>query len=281
MNPSPTNHTAARAIGLDDLDWLGEPGAEHGRWSSERAIVHLVLLDGRLVDTWHEPAEGTRWEHLAQERARPVVQLPRDESQDLLDWLTALCGSSSALGELTDSPLGEPEAEAHRQATSEAPPEDELDELLLRLGDACFDGETVLAMRRAARLLASPRGPRPPHLSAHQRASGIAWAIGRANGLFGPGLLSPGAVQHVLGLTSTISAAGRAVERAIAGPLPLVIRRPSRAPDLLVLGRTDLLLGATRRAVIAWRDQAQAAHAAAAARHPCSLCSPEDVPPSR
>lgn len=244
-----------------------------GSWPAERAVTHLVLLDGRLVDVWDEAVEGTRWEHLARETARPLLQLPHDDNQDLLDWLTTLCGSRTALDALTDEPLTVGGKEVAARTGTGTPPRHELDDLLVLLGDACFDDETVQAMRRAATLLASGRGPKPPDLTVEQRASGIAWAVGKANGLVGPGLVSAAAIQHTLGLTSAITASGRAVERALAGPLLLTARRPSRAPDLLPVGRPDLLLGATRRALIDWRDRALAAQASVAARHLCTTCA--------
>ena len=279
MNLRATTRSAPPDSSGDDRDWL--PGLDPdtgGSWAlgsrtAGRSVAHLVLLDGRLVDVWDEPVEGTRWEHLARETVRPVVQLPHDENQDLLDWLTTLCGSRAALDALTDEPLHVAGGEAPGRTVVGAPPRDELDDLLVRLGDRCFDDETVLAMRRAATMLASPRGPRPPDLTVQQRASGIAWAVGRANGLVGPGLVSTGAIQHTVGLTTATTAPGRAVGRALAGPLLLPARRPHRAPDLLAVGRTDLLLGATRRALVDWRDQALAAQAGVAARHLCTTCA--------
>lgn len=269
------NHDARPDVGRDEPGWpVGPSYAESGSWTDERTVVHLVLLDGRLVDSWRESVEGTRWEHLVRERTRPVVQLPRDESQDLLDWLAALCGSRPALDALTDEPLEAAAGDLRQRVGDAEARQDELDDLLVRLGESCFDDEAVVAMRRAATLLASRTGPTAPDLTARQRAAGIAWAVAKANGLLGPGLTSAGAIQHTLELTSAIATSGRVVERALAGPLLLQPPRPRGAPDLLVLGRTDLLLGATRRALTTWRDRALAAQAVAAAQHPCTRCSP-------
>lgn len=271
-----TNHDPGPDNKCDERGWpVGPSFEERGSWAEERTLVHLVLLDGRLVDSWREPVEGTRWEHLLQERVRPVVQLPRDESRDLLDWLAALCGSRPALDTLTDEPLVAGTSSPEQGTDDDATVPDELDGLLVKLGDSCFDSETVVAMRRAAVLLASRSGSNGPDLTARQRASGIAWAVAKANGLLGPGLTSAGAIQHTLELTSAIATSGRAVERALSGPLLFQPPRPRGVPDLLALGRTDLLLGATRRALITWRDRALAAQAAATAQHPCSRCSPE------
>jgi hypothetical protein len=256
--------------------WLGRQEQASGDGSDAHRVVHLVLLDGRLVESWSEPVRGTPWEHLAESRSRPVVQLGRDEDQRLLDWLAALCGSRAALDALTGDdletlPAGRPGAVPPSQR---APAPVEVDDHLDRLRGSCFDDESLVAMRRAASSLGSGSATWSPELTSLQRAAGVAWVVAKANGLFGQGRTTPGAVQHALGITSTITAAGRAVERALVGPLAYVPARPVSAPDLLALGRPDLLLGATRRAIIGWRDAALTAQAAVAARHPCTACSP-------
>ena len=63
-------------------------------------LTHLVLVDGRLVDVWSEPAEGTRWQHHAErlDRAlrRHAEPPPPPPYQRVLDALALLLDRDAA-----------------------------------------------------------------------------------------------------------------------------------------------------------------------------------------
>ncbi len=79
-------------------------------------LRHLVFLDGRLIETWTEPVEGTAYMAIADEldRAnRPVPPVahtrepPRPPYEVVLDWLDGVVGGRIALLALDDEPFEE------------------------------------------------------------------------------------------------------------------------------------------------------------------------------
>ncbi|MEJ7833431.1 MAG: hypothetical protein WKF79_10980 [Nocardioides sp.] len=233
-------------------------------------VTHLVLVDGRLVDVWSEPVDGTRWQRHADQfdRERPLPPSPPrpPEYAVALAWLADLCGGPAALSDLdaeplTDDALDLPEtptlATRHRLERTA--------ELLDSAATSCFDAETGHALRRALLRVWHDEQETALHLrSPAHLAGGVCWAVGKANGLFGgQGVTTQRAVQEALGAPSALSTAGPTIQRALRGFAPTSPARPHGAPDLLALGQPALLLGATRRLLVRLRGRAEEARSAA------------------
>lgn len=177
----------------------------HDRYSPDPdwhdRLRHLVLVDGRLVDTWTEPIEGTRWEvHArrfdeAQRRAAPPAPPEPPPYERALLWLEDACGGRDAVLALDAAPLddadGPGEPEAHDPADRErlAHTAELLDGVAATvlsdaLGPARAD-ELGIALRRALRLVwqARPDVVRRPR-SAQHLAGTLCWVVGKANGVF-------------------------------------------------------------------------------------------------
>lgn len=238
--------------------WRVDRGRLHNR------LTHLVLLDGRLIETWSEPVENTRWQHVAElfdrDKERPVAAPRRPPHQSALDWLDSLVGGRVALEALTDDPLPVspllrvddlPLAARHRvEAVSRA-----LDVLT-----DFFDAETGRALKTVlATLWEEDRDVVLSAKSAAQVAGGICWMVGRANDQFGKDKVVQQTVQKQLGLKTTISSFGSTVHRALRGLQPTYAERPWSQPDLLATGRAEFLTSTTRRRLIRLREQAVAA----------------------
>jgi hypothetical protein len=120
-------------------------------------------------------------------------------------------------------------------------------------------------MRRALVLVweASPDTVRRAR-SAAALAGGVIWAVGKANDLFTRRGVTQSAVQRLLGLSSSISTLGPGIQRELRGFALFTGFRPRGVPDLLPLGRPELLTSSTRRLLIAVRDRAEEAKRAAA-----------------
>lgn len=249
-----------------------DPYDRAGRAAHLDRLTHLVLVDGRLVDVWSEPVDGTRWQRHAdqfdRERRPPLPPAPPrpPEYAVALAWLADLCGGPAAVSSLDGEPLTEdgldlPEtptlATRHRLERAA--------ELLDSAAASCFDDETGHALRRALLRVWHDEQETALHLrSPAHLAAGICWAVGKANSLFGgQGVTTQRAVQEALGASSALSASGPTIQRALRGFAPLPPERPHGAPDLLALGRPDLLLGATRQLLVRLRERAEAARAAA------------------
>jgi len=238
--------------------WRVNRGRLHDR------LTHLVLLDGRLIETWSEPVEDTRWQHVAElfdsEKARPAASPPPPPHESALDWLDSLVGGRVALEDLTDDPLpvppllrvdDQPLAARHRvEAVSRA----------LDVVTDLFDVETGRALKTVlARLWEEDRDVVLNAKSAAQVAGGICWLVGRANDQFGKDKVTQLSVQKQLGVTTTISSFGSTVHRALRGLQPTYTERPWSQRDLLATGRAAFLTSTTRRRLIRLREQAVAA----------------------
>ena len=238
--------------------WRVDPGRLHNR------LTHLVLLDGRLIETWSEPVEDTRWQHVAElfdrDQERPAAPPPRPPHESALDWLDSLVGGRVALEALTDDPLPVPPllrvddlplAGRHRvEAVSRA-----LDVLT-----DFFDAETGRALKAVlAMLWEEDRDVVLSAKSAAQVAGGICWLVGKANDQFGKDKVTQQTVQKKLGVTTTISSFGSTVHVALRGLQPTYVERPWSQRDLLATGRAGFLTSTTRRRLIRLRDQAVAA----------------------
>lgn len=253
----------APELGLDP-DWLASDAVTLDR------LTHLVFVDGLLLDAWSEPVRGTRWESVAESLdRRERAPRPQPPYAAALDWLAAVCGGPAAVERLTDEPLTDDRIDLpldlldrrSRQRLESAA------ELIDAVAAALFDAETSYACRRA--LLAlwddAPEVVLGAASAAHL-VGGICWAVGKANGLYGPGGgRTQNAVREALALSGAISGPGQKVAVALRG-LVAAAHRPygvPGVPDLLPLGRTDVLLAATRKELIALRQRALRARALA------------------
>ncbi|HEY3527952.1 MAG TPA: hypothetical protein VGK78_02290 [Nocardioides sp.] len=233
-------------------------------------LTHLVLVDGRLVDMWSEPVSGTRWQEHAErfdrERRPAVVSPPAPPLHvQVLSWLDAAVGGRDQLLALHAGPLVdegfEPAPELrpdHRErlattvdlldrAAGELRVADSRPLLMNTLRSAWdADAETVLEMGDAGRV-----------------AAGVCWLAAKANGLLGPGgTTTQTSLQHVLGCRTQLAVPGREIRLLLAGYRPEPVRPTPTLPDLVLVGRADLLTAATRRRLVRARDQALAAQSA-------------------
>jgi hypothetical protein len=259
-----------------------DPGPYYpGRYDEPRPplerLTHLVLVDGRLVDTWSEPVEGTRWEEHARrfDRERrpplPPAPPPRPAHEEVLEWLSAVCGGPAAVAALNAAPLRDDDTDlpevVHRPHRERL---EAVAELLDSVAGTLLDVEAAIALRRAL-LVVWAEEPQvlTGAASAAQAAGGLCWAVGKANGWYAGTGLTQTRVAQALGLRPGISASGQRVQLALRGLLgqPLPGWGPSRwgVPDLLPLARTDVLVSGTRATLVRLRDRAEAARAALAA----------------
>lgn len=240
------------------------PDDEHLR------LRHLILVDGRLVDSWTAPVEGTRWEQHARRHDQERVCLqahvpptpPQPMHEQVLDWLDVVVGGRVAL-EALDEVVGLVPAPVGRSSDERAAHQ-AVSELLDRVAARFLDEATGVALQHGltlvheadAALVLRPR-------SAGHLAAALAWVVGRANGAVGSGTgINQNDLQRELGLSTAISAEATRVRRALQGLRQEPARRPSPCPDLLPLGHTELLTPMTRHALIRLRDLALAAGAA-------------------
>lgn len=269
--------------------WVGEryedddhhdPGPD--RWlpvyppPRERTVAYVVLVDGRVVDTWHEPLQQSPW--LGDPRVDKVERLWRREAlveqeaapwRDTVAWLEHLVGGPEALDGLTTDALPDEEFSLPTVAVGDGDVVARFRsavEALDHLADACFGAEMRTAFRRALAAvgpeLLGGRLPDDPL----QVAGAVCWAVGRANGAMGPlGRVTQKAVCEHVGLKVFPAAKGRIVARLLGSAQPPWVSRPRALPDLEPLSRTDLLTSRVRRDIVALRDAALAAEARAVA----------------
>ncbi|MBC7679476.1 MAG: hypothetical protein H7233_10890 [Pseudorhodobacter sp.] len=233
----------------------------------EDRVAHLVFVDGRLVESWHEPVIGTPWQDHADRfdrEAAPPRPAPDPPYSRVLAWLAESCGGAEAVAALAGQPLLDdgldlPEVAdpAHRERL------EAVAALLDAVAERLFEPEMAFALRRALLLVwaEDPEVVAAPR-SAALVAGGVCWAVGKANGCFAPvGALRVGRVQDALALSTSLSAQGQRIRSALWGFRSLAsdgfgtLRAPD-APDLLSLGHPDLLLGATRERLLRLRDRA-------------------------
>ncbi len=232
-------------------------------------VTHLVFVGGRLVDSWTEDAADTRWRDLVERPVQPPPPPDPPLHARVLDWLADVCGGPAAVAALHADPLPErpdgpvpevPDRAAEELLSATA-------DLTDLVADRWFDEETSYAFRAALRALVldDPLTVQRSRTAAHL-AGGICWAVGKANGLFQPvGHRRVGTLQDTLALTGTASGKGNEVAAALRG-----FRghradrwgRPSGVPDLLALGRPELLVSSTRAQLVRIRERAEAAAAA-------------------
>jgi len=228
------------------------PGAERLRLQA--------YVDGRLVDSWTEPVQGSRWQQFADrfdDELRPAVHHPPapPRHEQVLRWLDGVVGGRATLLALTDGP-GEPTAtpvfpDAEAEAAYAA-----VQEQLDRVTGTFLDPEAHRVLGRALALLwhAAPHavtGARSPSVV----AGGLIWVVGKANGLFAGGLTQQ-LVRRELWLKQGLNVPGQALARSLRGIDFHSEPRPRGCPDLTTFARPELLTPSTRRALVEWRDLA-------------------------
>ena len=235
-------------------------------------LTHMVLIDGRLVEFWTEPVEGTRWAHHADaldrhtERvAAGIGRIDRSVTlapyEAMLAWLEALLGGPAGLDSVTATPLAAAAEDEAAPQISRAADQQRVDQALEHLdcvAETWFDPEVRIAFRRAlVRVLDAAPDLVLDAKSAGLAAGGVCWAVLRANDLIGadrPVRVTD--VQRLLG-TSSLGQRGGQVARALYGLRPAAPARPQDCPDLVPLGQADLLTSTTRSRLLRWRDRAQ------------------------
>jgi len=237
----------------------------------------LAFVDGRLVGSWSERVEDSpfseiarRFDHERQPQVQPPPPPPVPTYERVLAWLDDVCGDREELLALSPTLLEDqadlPEvetAQARSRLTAVA-------ELLDAVAASSFDPEIAVAFRRClvevwAR---EPEVVLDAATAAHV-AGGVAWVVAKANGVLGAhGRVTVTQLKHALALSPSPSTYGKVVQRALVGYRDFEAQRSGRlyeVPDLLPLGRTDLLLGVTRRTLCRARDRALEAQRASAA----------------
>jgi hypothetical protein len=234
-------------------------------------VTYIVLLDGRVLESWSEPLRLSPW----QEHPRADVhheELRRwhkrswsnedglSEPEKVVRWLEMAVGGVTALADLDEVPLPDealdlPESARFRPDERE----DVLDVAALVDGVAerFFDPEVRTAMRRALaatseHLLLGSRPSAPANA-----AAAVVWAVAKGNALVGPGRRATmKAIAEHLGVPSMSAEKGREVARLLRPSDSAWFSTPWQVRDLEPLGRAGLLTAQTRRRIIATRDSA-------------------------
>ena len=93
--------------------------------------------------------------------------------------------------------------------------------------------------------------------TAAQVVAGLCWLVGRANGRVGTGTAVTQAVlKGDLGLRVSPGSRATRFRERLRDLRPPAQPRPMQCPDLLELGRADVLLSSTRRDLVRLRDRA-------------------------
>lgn len=234
----------------------------------------VAYVDGRLVETWTEPVGGSPWAEVAErfdrEHERPAPP-PVPTYERVLAWLDDVCGGRESVLALDSAPV---EDSPDLPEVHSAPARSRLvavAELLDAVAARRFDPEAGVAFRRCL-LGVWDREPDAvlDAVTAAQVAGGVAWLVAKANGELGPQRrVTVTRLKEELALHATPSTYGKVVHRALVGYREFASERTGRLyelPDLLPLGRSDLLLASTRRTLCRARDRALEAQQAAAAR---------------
>ena len=247
--------------------WFYDDGCRRFEPGGDR-LVHLVQVDGRLVDCWTEPVERSRYAHYAEQfdaERRPLpIAPPRPVPPQYavaLAWLDDLVGGRSALLSLTDQPLPAPAAIPLDDLPLAA--RHQLEGVLARLEQtrAVFNDEVGdLLLRLLSELWSADPEIVTGAVDADRVVGGMVWVIGKANDLFNAAAGMPQTrVQKALNLRSSLVSCGPKIHQEVRGLRSDWVARPWSQRELLSTGRPDLLTARTRRRLIRLRDQALAA----------------------
>jgi hypothetical protein len=247
--------------------WFYDDGCRRFEPGGDR-LVHLVQVDGRLVDCWTEPVERSRYAHYAEQfdaERRPLpIEPPRPRTPQYavaLAWLDDLVGGRPALLSLTGERLPAPAAIPLDDLPLAA--RHRLEGVLARLDQtrAVFNDEVGdLLLRLLSELWAADPEIVTGAADADRVVGGMIWVVGKANDLFNAAAGMPQTrVQKALNLRSSLVSYGPKVHQELRGLTDRWIERPWSQRELLSTGRPDLLTARTRRRLIRVRDQALAA----------------------
>ena len=246
------------------------------RLRHEERLRHVVFLDGRLIDSWASPVEGTRYRELAEEydrekqlrhyRPEPMPAL----HERVLTWLDGVVGGRRALLALDDEPL---------LSSTGAMTDDAIDALLRQVADELFDAEFHLAARAVLASVHESDAALVADTPGVEVAAGICWLVGRANGLVGAGTpVTQKVLKRALWLSTSPSRRTPRIKACLRGLRPEPGPRPASCPDLLELGDPAVLTSPTRRRLITLRDRAlEVAEEVEADRHARAALTPEGV----
>lgn len=260
-------------------------------------VTYLTLLDGRLVGERHEILESDSLNYwscdgeiddddgldgyddpcarLERKYGRGGYPAPPSAEYIAERKTTALrecVGGATALAQLDDEPLHD--ADDLRMATQRPwlPAVGQVDELIGDVADRWFDAETLIALQRATLILLDQQEPCVQGWSLARTVGATVWAVGKANGLFGPHTVTQREVLDSVGVDTWISGPGGTVARllrrgtgtatsgSVSEPGPWGYQHfphsdPGAFQKLIALGRPELLLGSTRALVIRLRDR--------------------------
>jgi len=192
-------------------------------------------------------------ERLEQELERPRVK----EYDRALTWLAAICGGPEAVLRLDAVPLHGPVPLPADERV------EQVAELLHQLARELFDDETAVAFRHGlARLWEIDPGLVRSPVSASYVASGLAWAIGQANGVVGPEhRVTASRLKYQLDTPGSPATYVRPIRRALGGLWEWQVDAApmTSVPPLSALGDLRLLTARTRAQLVRVRDHALAA----------------------
>ena len=138
-----------------DRDDFGDDSYPYDR-DLPRRLRHQVLVDGRLVDSWTERVEGTRWERVARQfdaentchhELAPIAPR-RHPFAEVLDWLEGLVGGPERLDLLDAVALSAPDRPLIEDP-SERDQFDTVEGLLDSVAAEFFADEAQTVLRRA------------------------------------------------------------------------------------------------------------------------------------
>jgi hypothetical protein len=193
-------------------------------------------------------------ERLEQELARP----PLKEHERALAWLEAACGGPAGVRALDTRPLTGPVA---------LPEDERMREVAGLLDDVArrfYDAEAGWALRRGlARVWEIDPGLVAAPALAASVAAGVAWAVGEANGLVGPGRrVTSTRLKYALEVPGSPATYARPIRAALQGLWPWHAEGGPTTPAVSTLGHLDLLTSATRTQLVRVREHALAAREA-------------------
>jgi hypothetical protein len=234
----------------------------------DERLRHLVFLDGRLIDTWTEPVEGTVYREQARELDRvqppgtlPILERPPAPHEAVLEWLDSTVGGRAALAALDEQPLAAVAAPEDADEAYEA--------VAMRLERLCagfFDDEFLAATTTALTALHAADPNLLLESSPAEVAAGLCWMVGRANGCVGAGTkVTQQVLKRELWISTSPSRRVTKYKTVLRGLLPIPPHRPSACPDLVELGSPAYLTSATRHTLISLRERGLAAAEVAAA----------------
>lgn len=256
-------------------DGIAPPSSDLG------SLTEIVVIDGQVVDSRRRPVSGSGYECAALELdhlrgpVQPRVErvIVREAPQEaMVHWLQRVVGGEGPLATLDDHPLpGAEPLELDRLPAGSRDQARAVDEHLELVGSPTVVGEELLTAYR--RLLVEAAFAGMLHLwreiPAERVTAALIHCVVKANALTGAGAAFRVAdFTRGLGVPHVPTARSRSLALAVGGSQWPHGRSPVEAPDVYVLGDTDLLVSRFRNELLTYRDLARAAEAAQAVASP-------------